>query len=76
MQANAVLAQYVKDDAGVNVLQGKGGVGGDLLVVSVRSAGAMVITNGKGVVEYRPWPAGGEGLGAVSVSQTSAQFVP
>jgi hypothetical protein len=75
-QVNAVLASKVKDASMTNIINGKGGVGGDLLVVSSRSDGAAVLTNGTAVVTYRPWPIGGEGLGDVSVSQTSSQFVP
>jgi hypothetical protein len=75
-QPNAVLAQSIKDASGTNIIQGNGGSGGDLLVVSVRSDGAAVFTNAKAVVDIRPFPAGGEGLGNRSVSQTDPQFVP
>lgn len=75
-QVNATLAQQLKDASGTNIIQGKGGVGGDLLVVSVRSAGVPVFTNAYGVADYRPWPVAGEGVGDASVSQNRPQFVP
>jgi hypothetical protein len=75
-QVNAVRATVVKDASGTNIINGKGGVGGDLLVVSSRSDGAAVLTNGTVVATYRPWPIGGEGLGDVSVSQVSPDAVP
>lgn len=75
-QVNSTLAQQLKDASGTNIIQGRGGVGGDLLVVSARTAGVPVFTNAQGVVEYRPWPAGGEGLGDTSVSQNAPTFVP
>lgn len=75
--------QQLKDASETNILQGKGGTdtpvvgeGGDSLVLSVRSAGAPVLTGGIAVVEYRPWPAGGEGVGDASVSQNRPSFVP
>lgn len=73
---NATLGQRLKDAAGVRILEGKGGVGGDLLVATVRSAGAAAWTRGTAVVEYRPFPAQGEGRGDMSASQTEALFVP
>lgn len=75
-QVNATLAQVTRDASQTRILEGAGGVGGDLLVVTARTAGVPVFTNAKAVVDYRPWPAGGEGLGDVSVSQTSSEFVP
>jgi hypothetical protein len=75
-QVNAVLGQQIKDASGTRIIEGKGGVGGDLLVVSARSDGASVLTNGQGSVEYRPFPAQGEGRGDISASQTQAAFVP
>ena len=73
---NAVLGQQLKDASGTNILQGKGGEGGDLLVVSVRTAGAPTLTGVLAHPEWRPWPAGGEGLGDTSVSQNRPSFVP
>lgn len=73
---NATLGQSLKDAAGVRILEGKGGVGGDLLVASVRSAGQAAFTNGQATVEFRPFPAQGEGRGDMSASQTEASFVP
>ncbi len=79
----SVLGQQLKDASETNILQGLGGTnndpigeGGDSLVVSVRTAGAAVLTGGIAVVEYRPWPAGGEGVGDASVSQTRPSFIP
>jgi hypothetical protein len=75
----SVLGQQLKDASGTNILQGRGGPTTsalDALVLSVRSAGAPVITGGLAVLEYRPWPAGGEGLGDTSVSQNRPSFVP
>ncbi len=82
----ALLGQAVKDASGEPILQGRGnGSGeindnnapdGDLLVISVRSAGSPVLVGGLATVEYRPWPAGGEGLGDTSVSQNRPSFVP
>ena len=77
----SVLGQQLKDASGTNILQGSGGDGsnenpGDILVVSVRSAGAPVITGGIATVDFRPWPAGGEGVGDASVSQNRPSFVP
>jgi hypothetical protein len=45
-------------------------------VISARSDGAAVLTNGIAVCDIRPVPAGGEGRGNMSVSQTDADFVP
>ena len=73
---NAVLGQQLKDASETNILQGKGGDDGDLLVVSVRSAGAPTLTGVLASVEWRPWPAGGEGVGDASVSQNRPSFVP
>lgn len=75
------LGQQLKDASGTNILQGQGSGGdndsqGDALVCTVRSSGAPVITGGVAHVEYRPWPAGGEGLGDTSVSQNRPSFVP
>lgn len=75
-QPNSVLAQQIKDASGTNILQGRGGSGGDLLVISARSDGAAVLTNGIAVCDIRPFPAGGEGLGDTSVSQNRPQFIP
>lgn len=82
----ALLGQQLKDASGTNILQGKGngsgaindntGAAGDLLVLTVRSSGAPVLVGGVATVEYRPWPAGGEGLGDASVSQNRPSFVP
>ncbi len=76
----SVLGQQLKDASGTNILQGQGGIqapdAGDWLCVSVRSAGAPVLTGCQAVVDYRPWPAGGEGLGDTSVSQNRPSFVP
>lgn len=82
---SAVLQTALKDASGQNIIQGRGSTGvvnnvngapGDLLAVTVRSAGAVVITGGNVNVELRPWPSGGEGLGDTSVSQNRAQFAP
>jgi len=73
-QGNAVLGQKIQDDAGVRILDGKGGE--DLLVLSIRSAGVAALTAGQAAVEYRPFPAQGEGRGNMSASQTDASFTP
>ena len=75
---NAVLGQQLKDASGVNILQGRGGPGGDMLVVGVKCFGGASVLTGpaQAVVEYRPWPAGGEGLGDTSVSQNRPDFTP
>ncbi len=77
-QTPAVLGQQLKDASGTNILQGKGGVGGDALVVMTKCFGGTSIIGLKGqaVVEYRPWPSAGEGLGDTSVSQNRPSFVP
>ena len=79
----SVLGQQLRDASGTDILQGIGGfdnpgVGGagTSLALSVRTAGAPVLTGGIAVVEYRPWPAGGEGVGDASVSQNRPSFVP
>ena len=76
----ATLGQQLKDASGTNILQGRGGLidpeSGDWLCLSVRSTGASVLTGANAVVEYRPWPSGGEGLGDTSVSQNRPSFVP
>ena len=74
----SVLGQQLKDASGTNILQGKGGVGGDALVVMTKCFGGASVLTGpaSAVVEYRPWPAGGEGLGDTSVSQNRPSFVP
>lgn len=82
----ATLATALRDASRTKLLGSRGGgstvVGaingapGDLLVVTVRSDGAPVITGGQVSVELRPSPAGGEGRGDASVSQTTPQFVP
>ena len=73
---NATLGQQLKDASETNILQGKGGDGGDALVISVRSAGVPVLVGASATVDYRPWPAGGEGVGDASVSQNRPSFVP
>jgi hypothetical protein len=82
---NSVLGQQLKDASGENILQGRGSTGvvsptaganGDLLCLSVRSAGAPVLVGAQAIIEWRPWPAGGEGLGDTSVSQNRPSFVP
>jgi len=84
---NAVRGQALKDASGSNILQGGGNNGQTVLtvdadfsnpglVVTVRAAGAPVLTGVVAEVEYRPWPAGGEGLGDTSVSQNRPSFVP
>jgi hypothetical protein len=70
---DATLGQQLKDASGTNILQG---TSDDALVLTVRSAGAPVITGGLATVDYRPWPAGGEGVGDASVSQNRPSFVP
>ena len=70
----SVLGQKLKDASGTSILQG---TSTDFLVVTVRSAGSPVLTGPASVqVEYRPWPAGGEGVGDASVSQNRPSFVP
>ncbi len=83
---NATLGQQLKDASETNILQGKGngsgpvgpttGVQGDLLCLSVRSAGAPVLLGAQAIIEWRPWPIGGEGVGDASVSQNRPSFVP
>ena len=79
---NAVLGQQLKDASGTNILQGRGSEGtgfafdGDALVVTVRTAGAPTLTGVRAEVEYRPWPAGGEGVGDASVSANRPSFIP
>jgi len=75
-QVNATLAQVVKDASFTRIIEGKGGVGGDILVVSGRQAGTAVLTDAVAVVDIRPFPAQGEGRGNMSASQTDADFVP
>ncbi len=78
-QTQSILGQQLKDASGTNILQGKGGPGGDALVVMVKCFGpmpAVLAGPAQAVVEYRPWPAGGEGLGDTSVSQNRPSFVP
>ena len=77
-QTPAVLQTRLKDPSGTNILQGKGGPGGDALCVMVKCFGGVSIINVKGqaVVDYRPWPVAGEGLGDTSVSQNRPSFVP
>ena len=75
-QVNATLAQSIKDASGTRIIEGKGGVGGDLLVVTGRIGGASVLTDAVAVVDIRPFPAQGEGRGNMSASQTDADFVP
>jgi hypothetical protein len=74
----SVLGQALKDASKTNILQGRGGPGGDALVVMTKCFGGVSILTGpaQAVVEYRPWPAGGEGLGDTSVSQNRPQFTP
>jgi len=74
----SVLGQQLKDASGTNILQGKGGVGGDSLVVMTKCFGGASVLTGpaQAVVEYRPWPVGGEGVGDASVSQNRPSFVP
>ena len=84
---NSVRGQALKDASGSNILQGQGSNGestqsvdqdfsGAALVVTIRAAGAPVLTGARAEVDYRPWPAGGEGLGDTSVSQNRPSFVP
>lgn len=84
---NSVRGQALKDASGANILQGQGSNGqstqsvdqdfsGPALVVTIRAAGAPVLTGVNAEVDYRPWPAGGEGLGDTSVSQNRPSFVP
>ncbi len=84
---NSVLGQQLKDASGANILQGGGSRGqtvlsidqdfsGAMLAVTVRTAGAPTLTGVVATVDYRPWPAGGEGLGDTSVSQNRPSFVP
>lgn len=75
----ATLGQQLKDASRTNILQGPGGPDSDgtMLVVTVRSAGVPVLTGpAHVVVDYRPWPAGGEGVGDASVSQNRPSFIP
>ena len=74
----SVLGQQLKDASGTNILQGKGGPNGDAVVVMTKCFGGASVLTGPAVatVDYRPWPAGGEGLGDTSVSQNRPSFVP
>ncbi len=73
--ANALLTGLtIKDPAGMRVLDGRGDT--DLLVVSARSDGAAVSTEGTLQAEYRPSPVQGEGRGDLSVTQTRPQYTP
>ena len=74
----SVLGQQLKDASGTNILQGRGGEGGDALVIMTKCFGGASVLTGpaSAVAEYRPWPAGGEGLGDGSVSQNRPAFVP
>jgi len=74
----SVLGQQLKDASGTNLLQGKGGPGGDALVLMTKCFGGVSLLNGPafGAMEYRPWPSGGEGVGDASVSQNRPSFVP
>jgi len=73
-----VLQTNLKDPSGTNIIQGRGGPGGDALVLMTKCFGGVSILNGPafGVMDFRPWPAGGEGLGDTSVSQNRPQFAP
>lgn len=75
-QDNAVLAQSVKDASGTRIIEGKGGAGGDLIVVTVRMGGSSVLTDAVANVDIRPFPAQGEGRGNMSVSNTAPSFIP
>jgi hypothetical protein len=75
-QVNATLAQSLEDASGTRILQGKGGVGGDLLVVTGRMTGSAVLTDAVAHVDIRPFPAQGEGMGNISASNTEPSFVP
>ncbi len=75
-QVNAVLAQSIEDASGTRIIQGKGGAGGDLLVVTGRMAGSAVLTDPIVIVDIRPFPAQGEGMGNISASNTQPAFVP
>lgn len=75
-QGNATLGTRLKDQAGARLLEGKGGAGGDLLVLTARSTGAGAFTAAAVTVDFRPFPAQGEGRGNMSVSQTDPDFVP
>ena len=73
---NATLAQVVKDASGTRILEGKGGVGGDLLIVTGRMTDTSVLTDAVAVIDIRPFPAQGEGRGNMSVSNTAPSFIP
>lgn len=76
----SVLGQQLKDASETNILQGRGGAAdeGDALVVMTKCFGGASVLTGpaQAVVDYRPWPSGGEGLGDTSVSQNRPSFVP
>ena len=74
--ANATKGQALRDDAGARILQGVGSDavgGGDLLVLTSRSAGTPVFTNAHATVDFRPFPAQGEGSQSASSSITGPQ---
>jgi len=74
--ANATQGQKLQDEAGSRILQGVGADavgGGDLLVLTSRSAGTPVFTNAQATVEFRPFPAQGEGSQSMSNSMTGPQ---
>jgi hypothetical protein len=77
-EVQATLQQRTQDASGTNIIQGKGLPipGGTMLVLSVRKAGLTVVTGGQAVLEYRPWPAGGEGRGDSTRTKNRPSFVP
>ena len=77
-QVQATLGQRTKDASETNILQGKGLPipGGAMIVLSVRSAGVAVVTGAQAVLEYRPWPAGGEGRSDSTRTTNRPSFVP
>jgi hypothetical protein len=77
-QVQATLQQRTQDASGTNIIQGKGLPipGAAMIVLSVRKAGLTVVTGGQAILEYRPWPAGGEGRGDSTRTKNRPSFVP
>ncbi len=77
-EVQATLEQRTQDASGTNIIQGKGGELPDVshIVLSVRKEGLTVVTGGQAVLEYRPWPAGGEGRADSTRTKNRPSFVP
>ena len=72
---SADQGELATDRAGVSLMNGRALGSDDLLSLTLRSAGATVITEGSAQVSIRPFPIQGEGLQGASSSQTGP-FVP